>query len=661
MISPRTIFKSIESRIKHERGKFILSGENEFDTGSDLPEISPSVFLLPLINAIDESWPFDVEPDPRVAGMLVEILRGCRFVTCADGEIGIIHDVKTARNLGAFDTPGPVVRHITETVIKSLFDSGRFADPPVILDPACGAGYFLIDAIDILAELYPDSNPELFLKKSLTGFDIDPVAVKLAKRNISYHLKGKYGLDIGESTLNSVVQKLDALSDFKNLPIGPNSIDGVIGNPPYQFYSGKGSPVKALRKAGKLNKATELLKELDTLTERFPESSIGCRDRYKWFINRSVEFISPGGILGFITPNTWLQYQRYRDIRSLLVRNGSIESVIDLGSLAFDRAHVPASILIWVKGIDGFNKPFPITRLSRENWENAISGEQSTLKNLVRVSNSARINCDSDIERIQSDENSGLHNFTPAPHRKMLGELTVLREGSHAIKAVPIDVPRTPSGENDYPVMIDKTMKFIYPPELGFIPAPSKPPANIDQHTGERFLIRKTGDRLVVAPSPTESYALAHQNVYVGKMVSPLIPFHALVGILGSDLLTGIYRAGPGGQKNRPLAQLRIHFLNKLPVVTVPEGYTEEPEPSTTDIRKLINYARSGELHKAEPIPVEFPSDIETARKILGKIKTYHAAISVLVIEIIMGGGKESMHVLNELVYNLYGGVKPND
>ena len=129
--------------------------------------------MTALIRESDFSWPFEIPPTPRNLGSLIEILRCCIFLrNTSTGEIRPWRDIDHARNLGAYDTPDPVVRLITSNVVNEISKSGTF---PKIVEPSCGAGYFLIDALDRLIENFPNEKPEDMIIHCLLGIDIDPV------------------------------------------------------------------------------------------------------------------------------------------------------------------------------------------------------------------------------------------------------------------------------------------------------------------------------------------------------------------------------------------------------------------------------------------------------------------------------------------------------
>jgi len=707
MLPTHAIFETIERSVRLSNGRFSLERKIDIDVSAFNREIPASHFLIPLIENLDRSWPFDIEPSPRAVGNLIELLRGCRFgeISSTLG-IAIVPDRNRARNLGAFDTPEAVVRYIAGEVVTPLCESAK---PPLIVDPACGAGYFLLEALDTLVNQFPRVDPATLARECLLGFDIDDVAIALARRNLSWHFRRELGRDAPDDLSGRILRRADALSDFKDLPIGEGRADGVIGNPPYQFFSGRGSPVALLRKTGGHEKAETLRKEIDDLARRFPATSSGCRDRYKWFINRAVEFLRPGGILGFITPNTWIAYPRYRDIRNLLSSEGEFEAVIDLGSLAFERAHVPAAVMIWRKSgsTKGLKKHFRFAHMSSELWQRATGGDATAFARCLRNAQPFSISESGDFKAAKAsggaDSSEPIDSFLDAPrapHRVTLGDIATLHEGSHIIRAIPVDAPRKSAGNATFPVLIDKTMGNLIPPELGFIVPPRVAPSStvIESHSGPRFLIRKTGDRLLVAPSPTEAFALAHQNVYVGKIrgarkpeervvgqaFEPAasecqmdgrleslphkdgarcggdwsIPFLSLVGILASRLITDLYRAGPGGQHHRPHAQFRILFLKRLPIIVVPTEYLPAPPPSEREIRSVVDSFVAKDCDSFEPVARDLPSDREEIAVVAGRIALYHAALARLTSEVVRKRDADSMRALDDLVYHLYGGFR---
>jgi len=627
------IMQSIFSRISVVNGKFRIRYSLPHVERTRKFLLKTADVLIGLIRDVDKYWRFEIEPSPRNLGSLIELLRCCtfRYDQKNPDDIEIVPDLTLSRNLGAFDTPVPVVKFITSTIVREISRPGKL---PKILDPACGAGYFLLDTLDCLHDVYPEISPVDLVRECLMGMDIDQVAVALTRRNIAWHLEKFYATQTDIDLSKDMILWTDALADLKKFPIGKNSVDAVIGNPPYQFFSGRGSPVAALYRAGKPKYASRLKEEIESLAQRFKESSAGCRDKYKWFIQRSVELIKPGGYLGFITPNTWIAYPRYKDIRTLLSRHGNIVSVLNLGRYPFKRAHVPTAILIWKASEQ--NGAFPIAQISQTEWQSACDDEKVLVKSLESAGQFV-INHDDDIE---PEKSVGMAEIK-SKFIKTLGEIAVIREGSHDIKAVDKTCRTSPANSETFPVLVDKTMGSLLPPDLGYIKPPDRmgPAAN---HTGERFLIRKTGDRLVIAPSPTEDFALAHQNVYVGKIKDNAISYLTLLGILASDLLTDIYRASAGGQHKRPHAQLRILFLKQLPIVAIPADEIPTAPVTEDEIDSLTCFILYNEPDAGRNDPIS------------RRIAVCHSAIAMITSEIIESRDTGLLETLNKLVRYLY-------
>ena len=97
--------------------------------------------------------------------------------------------------------------------------------------------------------------------------------------------------------------------------------DAIIGNPPY------GTDIDAL---------------VDTLNIKYPETSEGYKDIYKYFFDRSLSLLKKNGYLSFITPNTFFRQPRYGDLRRLMLKN-NICMLLDIGDV-FEEAVVIVAV-----------------------------------------------------------------------------------------------------------------------------------------------------------------------------------------------------------------------------------------------------------------------------------------------------------------------------
>ena len=146
-------------------------------------------------------------------------------------------------------------------------------------------------------------------------------------------------IEIEEFKLNSILNKdLEYkynLSDIKpfNYHIAfpevfkDGGFDCIIGNPPW------GANIDNI---------------LDYLNEYYPNSTVGFKDTYKCFFDKSIQLLKPKGKLGYITPNSFYFNPLFKDLRKLL-NNYQIDSMINLGERVFENVEAPSAITVITK------------------------------------------------------------------------------------------------------------------------------------------------------------------------------------------------------------------------------------------------------------------------------------------------------------------------
>lgn len=249
-----------------------LIRELEGDTRSverTIPPEDPDFFVLP--------WKYI--PGEDVLGCLYQSLR----------------DLRERRPGGSYFTPPAVAGKAAESADPAATDG-------LILDPSCGSGQFLIR---LPAEVDP---------ARIRGCDIDPVAVRIARINLS--------LCRPEMTADHLRTQI-VCGDFlagapgSPLPDGPFSV--ILGNPPWG--------------------ASYSAEERRQLLEKYPELA-GRRDRYSLprlesadlFLAESLRRITPGGMLTFLLPESLLTVRSHRNIRQVLLEKSRIIQVSYLGN-----------------------------------------------------------------------------------------------------------------------------------------------------------------------------------------------------------------------------------------------------------------------------------------------------------------------------------------
>ncbi len=222
--------------------------------------------------------------------------------------------------LGQYFTRSDVVDLIVASCVKNKND--------VILDPACGAGTFLIRAYSRLKYLGAEGPHSSFLNK-LWGIDIAKfpahlttinLAIKdLSERNnyprviCSDFFKVSPGTKIYSPYF--ITEGLDKKNSRHELP----SFNVVMTNPPYT----RQEEMEEKLEEGYKNTVIELIAKETGMT-------LGKRSSiYAYFFLHGSVFLGDGGRLGLITSNSWLDVDYGKYLQEFFLKNFKIKYIID--------------------------------------------------------------------------------------------------------------------------------------------------------------------------------------------------------------------------------------------------------------------------------------------------------------------------------------------
>ncbi|MFP5021176.1 HsdM family class I SAM-dependent methyltransferase [Pseudonocardia phyllosphaerae] len=182
------------------------------------------------------------------------------------------------KSRGAFFTPEPVARHITDWAVRSTADR--------ILEPSCGEASFLLAAVDRLAALRAPGAEDSDLGH-LDGIELHADSARAAEEILS-----RVGVDARIST-----------GDFFCCePTG--SYDVVIGNPPYVRYQDFSGEARTRSREAALRAGVAL--------SRLASS-------WAAFTVHSALFLRPGGRMGLVLPAELLSVNYAAEIRRFLL------------------------------------------------------------------------------------------------------------------------------------------------------------------------------------------------------------------------------------------------------------------------------------------------------------------------------------------------------
>jgi SAM-dependent methyltransferase len=218
-------------------------------------------------------------------------------------------------------------------IVTKILDEVGFTSTDVlgkkVLDPACGDGRFLIEIVKRIVNMSPLED----LEKNLScvyGWDIDENAVEECKRNLDCIVQ-PLGICIEWNiTVKNALYQLPHLGLLSTE--APEFFDFIVGNPPYIRI--------------------QLLKETERkFIQRYYEfCNTGSTDVYMAFFELAYRLLSPDGVAGFITPNTFLYTETARNLRDFFARGGYIKKIFNYGEIQlFDDATTYSAITIFTK------------------------------------------------------------------------------------------------------------------------------------------------------------------------------------------------------------------------------------------------------------------------------------------------------------------------
>lgn len=228
---------------------------------------------------------------PDKAGNVYEALTSLRLER-RDGRLVVVADRQRHRKTGRYYTVDRVVAYLVDRVLGQLPPGSR------VLDPSAGSGAFVKALTDRGVDAW--------------GIDTDPEALELCRRRAP-----------GARLIRG-----DALSGDV-----PGEFDGVVGNPPY-IASG-------LRGARAIDPERQAF-----LKERYPEAAQYKLNTYPIFIQRALELVRTGGIVGYILPDSLLTGRYFTRLRRLLAEQTELLEVTLIREDFWPHGRVGQSILL---------------------------------------------------------------------------------------------------------------------------------------------------------------------------------------------------------------------------------------------------------------------------------------------------------------------------
>lgn len=459
------------------------------------------------------------------------------------------------KSLGQFYTPDYLIHYVLSLTLNN---ADILTNPFLkVLDPSCGAGYFLQEAYDILKEKFEDSIEKLRLKYQDTIYSLyngETIAGKdyWVKERIPYHIlkhclygadldckaltitketlidKGNIDLKLNLVCCNSLIkwEKLNfkqyltfaekgSMDEYNSLKeFWGNNFDYIIGNPPF---------VVLLKSA--MDKAYS-----NYIEENY--STLGYKkNTFYILMERSMEKLKDKGIHSFIVPDRYFSSKSYIKSREMLLKENTLVNVTTFYGKVFNNAVVGIGCYVLKKEKAIFNHSFDL------NLNYKKEGSFDNLKVLQRDL----------VEKKEFAINILTSRMEEKIIAKVLEKRKVLGEYSniHVGMMIKDKNKEFEKGQTGKQIVIGRDIKeyIISNKERYFLPEEAVvfggTKSKLKHEKNPKILMRKTGDKIIAA--------IDFDGVYCEQSVYMIIPIEGssvynLLGQLQSKVVNYVYK-----------------------------------------------------------------------------------------------------------------------
>jgi hypothetical protein len=290
------------------------------------------------------------------------------------------------------------LKYLLPDEIKNINDERPLTEYKFI-DNAMGSGHILVYAYDLLIEMYHEQGysereaAKLIIQNNLYGLDIDKRAYQLTffalmmkfrqydRRALNYNiypnvyptedcdeLSPKFFEQLSQKNADLTEQLEDILADFANIE-EYGSIIKLPKNVDYQKLNdfvasflatttldldktqySKEKVLKVLSLINILNNKYDIvvtnppyLNKFDPTLKKYLKQHYSeySKDLFSVFVHHNINLVKGNGYSAFMTPMVWMFIKSYEPLRSDIINNKRISSLIQLEYSAYDEATVP--------------------------------------------------------------------------------------------------------------------------------------------------------------------------------------------------------------------------------------------------------------------------------------------------------------------------------
>ncbi len=477
-----------------------------------------------------------------------------------------------------------------------------------ILDPACGSGAFLIQALDylisehkqideLISELTGDKIPifetdKAILEQNIFGVDINDESVEISKLSLWLRTAKKDrklsdlsdNIKCGNSLINnSEIASNNAFDWNKEFPeiMQNGGFDIVIGNPPYVFTR---------------EKINELEKEFYLSNYQTSQYQANL---YILFIEKGYQLLKNQGFLGFIVPNAWLMISSGEKLREFLLNYTTINNIVNFTGETFEQANVEPVILCFKKesatdyNIEIYNNELEEFILAHQINSREFAKNQAKEFTIYLDEESNKI-----IKKIKKNSIN-------------LNDVTIIKSGLKAYEKGKGNPPQTPyhimKRPYDFKYKYDKnTHKYLegknvlryeikwtdnwlqYTEQLAA-------PRTFDIFNGKKIIIREIAGKFpksIIAVYTEELYLFNMSNIAVIDLPDSKLDLQYILALLNSKLMSFYFLKNTAKSVRALFPKIILNDLRKFPIKEI-DWVEQQPFIEKTKIiqeqKELLN------------------------------------------------------------------------
>jgi methylase of polypeptide subunit release factors len=443
------------------------------------------------------------------------------------------------KRTGSYYTPEALTRVVAERAFAALdgvVDGGVAARPLRILDPALGAGAFLVRAGREAAERSGRSLSEL-VRHELYGADISPLAVAVAEVSL-WRLAADPELSLADAGRH--LREGDALCtpaaaralgrggvDFTEL--SPQNFDLVIGNPPWVAFAGR---------------ATQPLPT--ALREHYRKSFRGFRGYptlHALFVELSAR-LAPQGVVALLIPSPVADLDGYRPVRRALAESHAVkEPLLELGQDAFAAVTQPCFALVAAPRTAPESDPSRSYVLTERRRAASAASELQTPVALARLAHLPRFPAELFGEM-------GLQTNSRVTKQLLYRGTSPPKEYSYALL----------EGRNIAEFALSPPRLFLKP-DRAFLSAQRCRLREVSDYARVKLVVRQTAAIPIAAAHDGTPF----RNSLLAGFELPEFPAALTLGLLNSTLYRALHLAGRRDARQGAFPQVKVGHLRSLP------------------------------------------------------------------------------------------------